>query len=157
MLNSWFAAYATPEKQRPAVSIRKQLCGCRDAESAPSVWINVSAVRWPDFVNAAEVNGHAGCKQHRRPEPQVQIPAWISSGCWAPQREGTLQGGAKQQNTKKTQDELSEHTASLRTQSLSCGCNDGNVLDLSGQFKPVCSVWMAEITCREPREVSCAE
>lgn len=84
MLDLWFAACATPEKRRPAVPFRKQLCGCRDAESAPSVWINVYPVRWPDFINAAEVREHAEWKQRRRPEPRVQIPAWISSGCWAP-------------------------------------------------------------------------
>lgn len=63
MLNSWFSACATPEKWRPAVPFRKQLFECRDVEPAPSVWINVSPVRSPGSVNAAEVKEHAGQKQ----------------------------------------------------------------------------------------------
>lgn len=114
MLNSWLSACATPEKRRPAVPFRKQLCGCGDAEPAPSVWINVSPVGSPGSVNAAEVKEHAGRKQRGRPEPRVQIPAWISSGCWAPQWEGTLQGGAKKQKKKQ------QHRMSFQnTQSVS--------------------------------------
>lgn len=108
-----------------------------DVEPAPSVWINVSPVGSPGSVNAAEVKEHAGRKQRGRPEPRVQIPAWISSGCWAPQWEGTLQGGAK----KTTQDELSEHKVSLRTRTLLCSRNDGNVFSFSGQFEPAVCEW----------------
>lgn len=53
-------------------------------------------------------------KQRGRSEPLVRIPAWISSGCWPQQQEGTLQHGGK------TQDTLSEHTATLRTKIFSC-------------------------------------
>lgn len=79
---------------------------------------------------AAEVKGHFST-QCAHPEPPVQIPAWISSGCWLQQQEGTLQNG------RKTNDRLClyESSASLWTKIYSCLLRRG-ICFYSGQFEP---------------------
>lgn len=86
-------------------------------------------------------------KQHGRSEPLVRIPAWISSGCWPQQQEGTLQHGGK------TRDVLSEQQPSGQRYSHAVVMMEYYLA--FGQFEPAVCVYEAEVTCKEPRGALC--
>ena len=93
---------------------------------------------------AAEVKGHFST-QRAHPEPPVQIPAWISSGCWLQQQEGTLQNG------RKTHDRLClyESSASLWTKIYSCLLWRG-ICFVSGRFEPAICVIELQLPLEKP-------
>lgn len=87
----------TPEKQQPAVLFRKRLGRCKHAEK-PCSLDTFLLVRPCSSLKLQKVKGQFST-QHGHTEPRVQIPAWISSGCWHRQQERTQQHGRKTQDT----------------------------------------------------------
>lgn len=87
----------TPEKQQPAVLFRKRLGRCKHAEK-PCSLDSFLLVRPCSSLKLQKVKGQFST-QHGHTEPRVQIPAWISSGCWHRQQERTQQHGRKTQDT----------------------------------------------------------